>query len=69
VVISRSSRSFIDGYSFFFVYGTYVIFLTRSATFRPQPSTSGRLREERQRWRAVDILWWLKMKDISRISL
>jgi hypothetical protein len=38
----------------FFVFGTNVVFLTRSATSRPQPTTSGRLREERQRRRAVD---------------
>ena len=33
---------------------TDVVFLTRSATSRPQPTTSGRLRKERQRRRAVD---------------
>jgi hypothetical protein len=47
-----SSRSFIGSSSFFFVFGTDVVFLTRSATSRPQPTTSGRLREERQRRRA-----------------
>jgi hypothetical protein len=30
---------------------------------------SGRLREERQRRRAVDTVWRLKMKGFSRISL
>jgi hypothetical protein len=46
-----------------------VVFLTRSTTSRPQPTTSGRLREERQRRRAVDMVWRLKMKGFSRISL
>jgi hypothetical protein len=43
--IFGSSRSFIDSSSFFFVFGTDVVFLTRSATSRPQPTTSGRLRD------------------------
>jgi hypothetical protein len=30
---------------------------------------SGRLREERQRRRAIDTVWRLKMKVFSRISL
>jgi hypothetical protein len=34
VGISGSSRSFIDGYFFFFISKTDVVFLTRSATFR-----------------------------------
>jgi hypothetical protein len=54
VGILGSSRSFIGSSFFFFVSGTDVVFLTRSATFRPQPSTSGRLRKERQRQRVVD---------------
>jgi hypothetical protein len=37
VGIFISSRSFIDDYSFFFAFRTDVIFLTRSATSRPQP--------------------------------
>jgi hypothetical protein len=36
VGIFRSSRSFIDGSSFFFVSGTDVAFWARSATSRPQ---------------------------------
>lgn len=39
-----------------------VAFLTRSTTSRPQPTTSSRLREERQRRRVVDTVWRLKMK-------
>jgi hypothetical protein len=69
VGIFGSSRSFIDNSSFFFVFRTDVVFLTRSTTSRLQPTTSGRLREERQRWRAVDTVWRLKMKGFSRISL
>jgi hypothetical protein len=42
--------------------------LTRSATSRPQPTTSSRHREERQRRRAVDTVWRLKLKGFSRIS-
>jgi hypothetical protein len=34
-----------------------------------QPTTSGRLGKERQWWRAVDMVWRLKMKGFSRISL
>jgi hypothetical protein len=49
VGISGSSRSFINGYSFFFVSGTDMLFMTCSATSRPQPTTSGQLREECQR--------------------
>ena len=41
----------------------------RPATSRPQPTTSGRLREERQWQHAVDMVWRLKMKGFSRISL
>jgi hypothetical protein len=59
------SRSFIGSSSFFFVFGTDVVFLTCSATFYPQPTTLGHLREERQRWR----VWRLKLKGFSRISL
>ena len=55
--------------SFFFGFGTDVIFLTRSATSRPQPTTSGRFWEERQRRGAVDTVWRLKTKGISRILL
>jgi hypothetical protein len=69
VGIFGSSRSFIGSFSFFFVFGTDVVFLTRSATSHPQSTTSGRLREERQRRRAVDTVWRLKMKGFSRISL
>jgi hypothetical protein len=67
--IFGSSRSFISSSSFFFVSGTDVVFLTHSVTSHLQATTSGRLREERQRWRAVDTIWRLKMKDFSRISL
>jgi hypothetical protein len=49
VGIFISSRSFIGGSSFFLVFGTDVVFLTCSATSRPQPTTSGRFKEERQR--------------------
>jgi hypothetical protein len=49
-----ASRSYIGSSSLFFVSGTNVVFLTRSATSRPQPTISGRLREERQRRRAVN---------------
>jgi hypothetical protein len=45
----RSSWSFIDGYFFFFVSGTDVIFLTRSATSHPQPATSGNSRRSGRR--------------------
>jgi hypothetical protein len=69
VGIFGSSRSFIGSSSFFFVFGVDVVFLTRSATSRPQSTTSGRLREERQRRRAVDTVWRLKMKGFSKISL
>jgi hypothetical protein len=41
------SKSFIDSSFFFFVFGMDVVFLTRSATSRPQPTTPGRLRVER----------------------
>jgi hypothetical protein len=67
--IFGSSRSFIGSSSFFFVFGTDVVFLTRSATSRPQPITLGRLREEQQRRLAVDTVWRLKIKGFSRISL
>jgi hypothetical protein len=40
VWIFGSSRSFIGSSSFFFVSGTDVVFLTCSATSRPQPTTS-----------------------------
>jgi hypothetical protein len=39
--------SFIGSSSFFFVSGTDVVFLTYSVTSHPQPTMSGRLREER----------------------
>jgi hypothetical protein len=54
VGIFGSSRSFIGSSSYFFVSGTDVVFSIRSATSRPQSTTSGWLREERQRRRAVD---------------
>jgi hypothetical protein len=38
------SWSFIDGYSFFLISGTYVIFLTRSATSRDFPSASNNVK-------------------------
>jgi hypothetical protein len=60
VGIFGSSRSFIGSSSYFFVFGTDVIYLTRSVISRPQPTTSGRLREERQR--VVDTVWGLKKK-------
>jgi hypothetical protein len=41
-----------------------VVFLTRL-----QPRTSDRFREERQRRRAIDTVWRLKMKGFSKISL
>jgi hypothetical protein len=63
------SISFIGSSSFFFVFGTDVVFLTRSATSRPQPTTLDRLREERQRRCTVDMIRRLKMKGFSRISL
>jgi hypothetical protein len=69
VGIFGSSRSFIGSFSFFFVFGTYVVFLTRSTTSRLQPTTLCRLREERQRWRVIDTVWRFKMKDFSRILL
>jgi hypothetical protein len=69
VGFSRSSRRCIDGYSFFFVSGADVVFLTRSATSRMQPITLGRLREEWQRRHATDTVWRLKTKGISRITL
>jgi hypothetical protein len=69
VGIFGSSRSFIGSSSFFFVSGTDAVFLTYLAISRPQPTTSGRLREERQRQRAVDTVWRLKMEGFSRISL
>jgi hypothetical protein len=69
VGIFGSPRSFIGSSSFFFVFGTDVVFLTRSVTSRLQPTTLGRLREERQRRRAVDTVWRLKMKGFSRILL
>jgi hypothetical protein len=67
--IFGSSRSFISGSSFFFVTGTDVAFLTRSVTYRPQPTTSCRLWKERQWRHTVDTVWRLKMKGISRISM
>jgi hypothetical protein len=63
VGIFLSSRGFIGSSSFFFVFGADVVFLTRSTTSHPQPTTSGRLREERQRRRAIDTVWRLKMKS------
>jgi hypothetical protein len=30
---------------------------------------SGQIREELQRWRAIDMVWRLKMKGFSRLSL
>jgi hypothetical protein len=68
VGIFGSLRSFIGNY-FFFVSGTDVVFMTRSATSSLQPTTSGQLRKKRQRRRAVDTVWRLKMKGFSRISL
>jgi hypothetical protein len=68
VRIFGSSRSFIGSSSYFFVFGTDVVLSIRSATSHPQPTMSGRLKEERQR-RAVDTVWRLKMKGFSRISL
>jgi hypothetical protein len=68
VGIFGSLRSFIGNYSFF-VSGTDVVFMTRSATSSLQPTTSGQLRKKRQRRRAVDTVWRLKMKGFSRISL
>jgi hypothetical protein len=65
----RSSRSFIGNLSYFFISGTDMVFSTCSATSCPQPTTSGRLREERQRSRAINTVWRLKMKSFSRISL
>jgi hypothetical protein len=67
--IFESSRSFIGGSSFFFVSGTNMIFLTRLVTFCPQPTTSIRLKEKRQRRRAIDTVWRLKIKGFSRIFL
>jgi hypothetical protein len=76
VGISGSPKSFIDGYSFFFVSRTDVVFLTRgdfpSATnnVRPAPGgTSGPLQEERQQRRVVYTVWRLKTKGISKISM
>jgi hypothetical protein len=40
--------------SFFFAIENDVVFLARSVTFRPQPTTSGRLFEKRHRQRVVD---------------
>jgi hypothetical protein len=54
---------------FFFVSGMDAVFLTRSVTSHPQPITSGRLSKERQRRRAVDTVWRLKMKGFSMILL
>jgi hypothetical protein len=48
VGIFESPRSFIGGSSFFFVSGTDVAFSARSATSRPQPTTSCRLWKEWQ---------------------
>jgi hypothetical protein len=67
VMIFRSSRSFIVSSSFFFVFGTNVVFFVHSATSRPQPTTSSRLREERQR--AIYTVYRLKMKSFSKILL
>jgi hypothetical protein len=69
VGIFGPSKSFIGSYSFFFVFGTDMVFMTRSATSRLQSTTSSRLREERQRRRAIDAVWRLEMKGFSRISL
>jgi hypothetical protein len=69
VGIFGSSSSFIGSYSFFFVFGTDMVFMTRSATSRLQSTTSSRLREERQRRRTIDAVWRLEMKGFSRISL
>jgi hypothetical protein len=55
VGIFGSSRSIIGSSSFFFFFsGMDVVFLTHSVNSRPQTTTSGRLREERQRRRTVD---------------
>jgi hypothetical protein len=69
VGIFGSSRSFIGSSSFFFVFETDVVFLTRSATSHLQPTMSGRLGEEWQRQCTIDTVWWLKMKGFSRILL
>jgi hypothetical protein len=50
-----SSRSFISGSSFFFVFGADVAFRAHSATFRPQLTTLGQLWEEQRRRHDVDI--------------
>jgi hypothetical protein len=50
----RIVKEFHRRFFFSFVLETDVVFLTRSVISRPQPTTSGRLRKERQRWRAVD---------------
>jgi hypothetical protein len=70
----RNVKELIGSSSFFFVSGTDMVFMTRSTTSRsttsrPQPTTLGRLRKERQRRCAVDTVWRLKMKGFSRISL
>jgi hypothetical protein len=62
--ICRSSKILINGY-FFFVYGTYVVFLIHLATSRRQPTTSGQLREERRP--ADDMV--CKMNGILMMSL
>jgi hypothetical protein len=69
VGIFGSSRRFISGASFFFISGTDVAFWARLGTYHWQPTMSGRLWVERQRRRAVDTVWRLKMKGISKISL
>jgi hypothetical protein len=69
VGIFGSSRSFNDSSSFFIVFGMDVVFLTRFVTSHPQPTTSSRLRQERQRRHAVDTVLRLKMKGFSRILL
>jgi hypothetical protein len=58
-----------DSSFLFFVSGTDVVFLTRLVTSHSQPITSGQLRVERQRRRAVDTVWRLKLKGFSRILL
>jgi hypothetical protein len=62
--IFGSSRSFIDSSSFFFVFGTNVAVLTHLSTSYPQPTTSDRLREERQRRRDINTVWRLLLKDL-----
>jgi hypothetical protein len=72
VGIFESSRSFIGSFSFFFVSGTDVVFLTCSATFRPQPNvrpTQGGAAAAARRRHGLEVEDEGLLKDLVVISI